>query len=141
MREAACHCISEVCEEVCSQTAEDRKVFEEHVDALLGALIDCFKDASWPVRDSACVACAHFVRAFPQESEQRIEELFELWKQHLSDNIRSVRQHSAESLSLVAEALGEKMLDRVIGLIDELLPSYRKQPPDSKKFSQLETVT
>ena len=64
-----------------------------------------------------------------------------MWKQHLSDNIRSVRQHSAKSLSLVANALGSKMIERVAGLVEELLPSYRRQSSDSKKFSKLETVT
>lgn len=48
VREAACHCISELCSKVALVDAEP---FKPYVDDLLGALIDCFKDASWPVRD------------------------------------------------------------------------------------------
>ena len=62
---------------------------------MLSALLDCFKDESWPVRDCACLACAHFVATFPEESENVFPELLELWFNHLSDNIQSVREHSA----------------------------------------------
>lgn len=62
---------------------------------MLSALLDCFKDASWPVRDCACIACAHFVVTFPEESKETFHELNHLWFEHLSDNIQSVREHSA----------------------------------------------
>jgi hypothetical protein len=35
----------------------DKAAVAPHVPALLRALILCFKDMSWPVRDAACVAC------------------------------------------------------------------------------------
>lgn len=65
---------------------------------MLSALLDCFKDASWPVRDCACIACSHFVSTFPEESKEVFDELKELWFSHLSDNIASVREHSSESI-------------------------------------------
>ena len=37
------------------------------VPRLLLALVDCFKDESWPVRDAACGACGKCVGAFPEE--------------------------------------------------------------------------
>ena len=54
---------------------------------MLNALLDCFKDASWPVRDCACLACGHFVVTFPEECAKVYPELQQLWLDHLSDNI------------------------------------------------------
>ena len=65
VREAACHCISELCEKVASVQPDPMRPF---VDDLLACLIDCFKDESWPVRDSACVSTGKFVKTFPEES-------------------------------------------------------------------------
>ena len=48
VREAACHCIAEL-----GLRMEPDSV-RPFVDDLLKALILCFKDASWPVRDAAC---------------------------------------------------------------------------------------
>jgi len=66
VREAACHCISELCTKVAQQV--DKEPFKPHVGPMLHALLDCFKDASWPVRDCACLACGHFVCTFPEQS-------------------------------------------------------------------------
>jgi hypothetical protein len=66
VREAACHCISELCTKVAQEI--DKEPFKPFVPEMLAALLDCFKDASWPVRDCACVACSHFVATFPEES-------------------------------------------------------------------------
>lgn len=35
----------------------DRAAVEPHMPRLLRALLMCFKDMAWPVRDAACVAC------------------------------------------------------------------------------------
>lgn len=43
------------------------------VPRLLRALLMCFKDASWPVRDAACLACGRCVTAFPEESREVLE--------------------------------------------------------------------
>lgn len=64
VREAACHCISELCSKV-AVTDEAKDPFRDHISNLLEALVDCFKDESWPVRDAACVACGFFVASFP----------------------------------------------------------------------------
>ena len=90
VREAACHCISEICNKVAVDD-ERKEPFRQHIPALLEALVDCFKDESWPVRDAACIACGSFVAAFPEESQPKYEELCGLWIAHLSDNIFTVR--------------------------------------------------
>ena len=74
VREAACHCISEICSKVAIDEA-GKEPFRTHIPALLEALVDCFKDESWPVRDAACVACGSFVATFADESEPKYEEL------------------------------------------------------------------
>jgi hypothetical protein len=55
VREAACACVAELMEKV------DRHAVAPHVPVLLRALLLCFKDMSWPVRDAACVACGRCV--------------------------------------------------------------------------------
>ena len=85
VREAACHCISELCTKVAQNV--DKEPFKPFVMPMLEALLDCFKDASWPVRDCACLACGHFVVTFPEESAPMYQELQKLWLDHLSDNI------------------------------------------------------
>lgn len=65
----------------------DKEPFKPHITPMLSALLDCFKDESWPVRDCACLACAHFVATFPAESESVFPELVDLWFNHLNDNI------------------------------------------------------
>ena len=64
VREAACHCIAELCSKV-AVNDESKEPFRVHITQLLEALVDCFKDESWPVRDAACVACGSFVASFP----------------------------------------------------------------------------
>jgi hypothetical protein len=55
VREASCAVIAELMEKV------DRAAVSPHVPDLLGALLLCFKDSSWPVRDAACTACGRCV--------------------------------------------------------------------------------
>ena len=63
VREAACLCIGELGLKVSPQSNGE---LEPHVANLLDALIDGFKDESWPVRDAACLACGDFVSAYPE---------------------------------------------------------------------------
>lgn len=98
MREAACHCISELSSKIAIEGGESKEPFRPHITELLSALVDCFKDESWPVRDAACIACGSFVGTFAEESKPKYEELCKLWFDHLSDNINSVRHHSALAL-------------------------------------------
>ena len=120
VREAACHCISELCTKVAAEV--DREPFRQFITPMLNALLDCFKDASWPVRDCACIACGHFVATFPEESGPVFDELCHLWFEHLSDNIQSVREHSAESIVVVMRhAYKEELKVKVMEHITEHL--------------------
>ena len=103
VREAACHCISELCTKVAATVSKEP--FKPFIAQMLSALLDCFKDASWPVRDCACIACGHFVATFPEECKEVFPELLHLWIEHLSDNIQSVRHHSAQSISTIMETI------------------------------------
>ena len=133
VREAAWHCISEICTKVASVNPEP---FRPHINDLLGALIDWFKDQSWPVRDSACVSCGKFVQRFPEESSERKQELFDLWKAHLSDNIASVREHSAIALMDALEVYESEVVDLIKAeLKDNLMKAKTDQQKDSQKFS------
>lgn len=48
-----------------------------HVDRLLKALLVCFFDESWPVRDAACVASGRFAGAYPEECRPSLDKLYE----------------------------------------------------------------
>lgn len=48
-----------------------------HVDRLLKALLVCFFDESWPVRDAACVASGRFAGAYPDECRPSLDKLYE----------------------------------------------------------------
>jgi len=135
VREAACHCISELSRKV------DREAVKPHVRDLLDALIACFKDESWPVRDAACTALGGFVSTFPESSSADHEELFELWFAHLSDNIPSVRENTAISLGKVVAVLGPKAVQKVVKHLTDALPQVFKQPKEAKSFSGLEKTT
>lgn len=132
VREAACHCISELARKV------NRKAVESHVRKLLDALIACFKDESWPVRDAACIALGGFVQEFPQESWEDHDELFQLWFAHLGDNIPSVRENTAHALGSVAKVLGPPAINRITEKLKELLPLVKTQAKESVAFSGLE---
>lgn len=135
VREAACACIAELMCKV------DRGAVAPHVPRLLRALVTCFKDASWPVRDAACVACGRCVTAFPEESREVLEELYSLWFAHLWDNIYSVREDSAVALADAARAYGDEAIHRILAKIEEMLPLAKDQPADSKAYGGLENTT
>eukprot|EP01094_Clydonella_sp_ATCC50884_P017104 TRINITY_DN2918_c0_g1_i1.p1 TRINITY_DN2918_c0_g1~~TRINITY_DN2918_c0_g1_i1.p1 ORF type:complete len:832 (-),score=205.17 TRINITY_DN2918_c0_g1_i1:39-2534(-) len=135
VREAACHCIAEMG----AKLNPDR--VRPHIPQLHQALMVCFRDASWPVRDAACTASGRFVRSFPEESLACIDELYELWFAHLSDNIWSVREDSAIALGDVLYAYKEKALDRIVAQLDILLPQAKEQPEDSHLRTNLENTT
>ena len=56
------------------------------------------------MRDASCVATGSFVACFSEESKEELSELVELWIVHLSENIFSVRHHSAQALAKVFES-------------------------------------
>lgn len=135
VREAACACIAELMAKV------DKETVAPYVPRLLKALMLCFKDASWPVRDAACLACGRAVKAFPQESIVILDELYKLWFSHLWDNIYSVREDSAIALGDAARAYGEQAVRRICDKVEEMLPMAKQQPADSKKAAGLENTT
>ena len=122
VREAACHCIAELAVHV------EHGAVAPYVEKLLGALLDCFRDESWPVRDAACEACGHFVRNFPAESADALPELLQLWFTHLADNIGSVREHSATALANVLPVLSAEDKAKVAAELRRLLPMALSQP-------------
>lgn len=141
VREAACHCISELCTKVASTI--DKDPFKPHVTEMLAALLDCFKDESWPVRDCACLALGHFVATFPEESQPVFAELCVLWFDHLSDNIQSIRENTAHSLALVmgSEIHGQEIKQKVKEHVKEHLMKAKGQQSESQKFAGLQNVT
>ena len=135
VREAACACIAELMCKV------DKPAVAPHVPRLLRALLTCFRDASWPVRDAACLACGRCVAAFPEESRDVLEKLYELWFGHLWDNIFSVREDSAVALADVIRAYGQEAISRILPKVEEMLPMAKEQPADSKARGGLENTT
>jgi len=150
VREAACHCIAELATKI------EHDAVRKYIPGLLDALIGCFKDASWPVRDAACIALGDFVSQFPEESVQDLPDLYKLWFEHLSDNIPSVREDTALALGkiLSCEVLAKQhgAEERVLQHIKQYIHEVSKQKSDEKygqqameqmniKFGAYENVT
>ncbi|KAJ7369805.1 hypothetical protein OS493_036321 [Desmophyllum pertusum] len=132
VREAACACIAEL------GTKVNPDSLRPNVSDLLQALVCCFRDDSWPVRDAACVACGNFVLCFPQECSSSMDELYPLFFENLSDSIPSVRQGAAMSLGNVVKAYGEGALTIVIKKVTEGLQGVEKQEATTEKYTGLE---
>lgn len=111
VREAACQSLGEAALKL------DRSQIEPVVGRIVGGLLRCFKDESWPVRDHACRALADVVERFPKEVEKEgvLEEMFKLFRRHLSDNIPSVRENCAGGL--VRASMGFEDTHPVMGLV------------------------
>ncbi len=76
VREAACHAIVELAVKV------DTEVLIDRVPALLDALLVCFQDESWPVRDAACLASARFLNVYTEAGQDRLDKLLPFfWSQ------------------------------------------------------------
>lgn len=135
VREAACSCIAEL------MTKIDKTAVENHVKRLIQALVNCFKDASWPVRDAACCAVGRCVRSFPEASRPALDELYALWLAHLADNIATVRENSAIALGDAIRAYGQEALDRILPEIRRTILEAQNQESDSVMFSGLQNVT
>jgi len=132
VREAACACIAELMSKI------ERTAVLPHAATLLTALLDCFKDESWPVRDAACAACGRCVLAFPEEAKEIMEkELYELFFAHTWDNIWSVRQTTAIALGQVVQAYGDEALEKICKMIKDRIAMALIQPKDSRRFSNL----
>ncbi|CAH1792996.1 unnamed protein product [Owenia fusiformis] len=132
VREAACACIAEL------GTKIDKDVVRPFVPGLLDALLVCFKDDSWPVRDASCIACGNFLRCFAEESKGSLDALFPLFFENLQDNIPSVRQGAANALANVILAYGDEVIPMIVAKIKEGLAGIAKQPENAEKYSGLE---
>uniref|UniRef100_A0A061QRH4 Arm repeat-containing protein n=1 Tax=Tetraselmis sp. GSL018 TaxID=582737 RepID=A0A061QRH4_9CHLO len=135
VREAACACIAELMVKV------DSDAVRPHVSRLLGALLLAFKDASWPVRDAACVATGRCVGAFKEETLPMLDDLYELWFAHLWDNIPSVREDSAVALGNVVRSYGQEAVDKIVEKMKVMLPHAKEQPSESHRYAGLDNTT
>jgi HEAT repeat len=127
VREAACQAIAELSVRL-GDNCEYRDKLGGQIDTLLQALVMCFHDESWPVRDEACLACGIICKTFPEECRPELKMLWERWTEQLTDQIWSVRQDAAVALGDALEAYGPEFLDQLRILIRKILPAARDQP-------------
>jgi hypothetical protein len=127
VREAACQAVAELSVKI-GMNEEHAAVLQPHVTVLLQALLMCFHDESWPVRDEACLACGTFCRAYPEECRTELETLWTRWTEQLTDQIWSVRADAAVALGQACQAYGQDFFDRLMAFIKETLPSAKNQP-------------
>jgi hypothetical protein len=127
VREAACQAVAELAVKI-GMDEEHAHSLQPHVTILLQALLMCFHDESWPVRDEACLACGTFCRAYPEECRPELETLWSRWTEQLTDQIWSVRADAAVALGQACQAYGDDFLKRLLKFIDENLPAAKNQP-------------
>jgi len=132
VREAACHCMAELSSKI------DNQVVKPHVPRLLEALHFCFQDESWPVRDTACVACGNFILNFPDESKSLLSTFYPLFFDNLHDPIPSVRQGGAVALTNVAKAYGEEALEYVFNQVSKDFDGIKEQKSSSERYEGLD---
>lgn len=138
VREAASNCISELAARVAGSPAAPTP-FREHftsarVQRMLNALLDAFRDESWPVRDVASTALGHFVQAFPDECKGILPEVLELWFDQMADNIPSLRRNGAAALASAMKVWPE-LWSQVLPRLQKTLPEVLMQPEHSEIFT------
>merc|ERR1719343_50083 len=132
VREAACQAIAELATKVGTHESY-YETLEPFVHALLQALIMCFYDESWPVRDEACLACGLFVKAYPEyctDNPEVLNEPLNLWFLNLTDPIWSVREDAAIALANALSAFHDDMhllLNPILAILDERLSKAKDQ--------------
>lgn len=132
VREAACQAVAELATKLGADPKHKEKL-QPFVNMLLQALIVCFHDESWPVRDEACLACGIFCKAYPNECLEELDMLKEKWVEQLTDQIWSVRQDAGVALADAMEAYGDDMLNFLLDILKEKIPSAREQPSMSRE--------
>eukprot|EP00658_Telonema_sp_P-2_P079581 TRINITY_DN7725_c0_g2_i1.p1 TRINITY_DN7725_c0_g2~~TRINITY_DN7725_c0_g2_i1.p1 ORF type:complete len:435 (-),score=70.81 TRINITY_DN7725_c0_g2_i1:150-1328(-) len=146
VREAACQCLAEMC------SVLDPDLIRPLALGCLEVLLSCFKDQSWPVRQTACEAAATLVSHFPAEAAPVLQELSALWFEHISDNIGSVRQSAAVAIGKVAmchQPTRSSAFEQLPGLLERvkqqpqghrpaMVPSAQTDGTLSAKFECLE---
>uniref|UniRef100_A0A7S2UBJ5 Uncharacterized protein n=1 Tax=Attheya septentrionalis TaxID=420275 RepID=A0A7S2UBJ5_9STRA len=132
VREAACQAVAELAQKLGSNP-EYAHYLAPFVPMLLQALLMCFHDESWPVRDEACLACGTFCKAYPEECRPELPTLFSRWTEHLTDQIWSVREDAAVALGDAMEAYGPPMVEQILDVLRTQLPSAKDQPPMTRE--------
>ena len=132
VREAACHCMAELSSKI------EGEVVKPYVVRLLEALHFCFQDESWPVRDTACVACGNFILNFPEESKVKLGDFYPLFFANLHDPIPSVRQGAAVALTNVSKAYGEEALEVVFAQVAKDFDGIKDQKASSERYEGLD---
>lgn len=127
VREGACQAVAELAVKI-GMDHENAIVLQPHVNVLLQALLMCFHDESWPVRDEACLACGIFCRAYPEECRVELPTLWTRWTEHLTDQIWSVRADAAVALGQACQAFGPEFFDKLMAFVKENLPAAKLQP-------------
>jgi HEAT repeat len=131
VREAACQAVAELALKL-GTSPSHAPTLAPHVQGLLQALLMCFHDESWPVRDEACLACGRFVKAYPQECLSELPLLKEKWFEQLTDQIWSVREDAAVALSDAMQAYPE-MQQEVLQFLKANISSAKDQPAMTKE--------
>ena len=132
VREAACHCIAELASKI------DTNVTRPYVAQLIEALLECFRDDSWPVRDSACISCGNLLLEFPEEVKCHRDVLYKLFLGNLQDPIPSVRAGAAISLGKYVKAYNDEVMTEIVNEIKEGFDFIKTQPQDSDNFVGLD---
>ncbi|KAL3784515.1 hypothetical protein ACHAW5_005278 [Stephanodiscus triporus] len=132
VREAACQGVAELAQKV-GRHPIYAECLSPYVTMLLQALLMCFHDESWPVRDEACLACGTFCIAYPDECRPELPTLFDRWTEQLTDQIWSVREDAAVALGDAIAAYGPDMLGKVLTVIRASIPAAREQPAMSRE--------
>ena len=127
VREAACQAVAELAVKI-GMDDEIAVCLQPHVTILLQALLMCFHDESWPVRDEACLACGIFCRAYPEECRPELHTLWTRWTEQLTDQIWSVRADAAVALGQACQAYGQEFFDKLMAFIKVNLPAAKTQP-------------
>mmetsp|Transcript_23801 Transcript_23801/g.34747 ORF Transcript_23801/g.34747 Transcript_23801/m.34747 type:complete len:844 (-) Transcript_23801:437-2968(-) len=131
VREAACQAIAELAQKLGTHP-DYAPYLAPHVPVLLQALIMCFHDESWPVRDEACLACGTFARAYPDECRPELPVLFSRWVEQITDQIWSVREDAAVALGDAIVAY-PYILQDLLPKIKEFMPGAKNQPPQTRE--------
>jgi len=132
VREAACQAVAELANKI-GRNEDYAEYLTPYVVTLLQALLMCFHDESWPVRDEACLACGIFCLAYPEECEPELPTLFCRWSEQITDQIWSVREDAAFALGDAIEAYGQTLLEKAMQILKKDLSSAKSEPAMSRE--------
>ncbi|CAL8072438.1 unnamed protein product [Calicophoron daubneyi] len=128
VREAACASIAEAVSKL------DADLLKPHMKSILEALIVCFGDESWPVRDAACGALGTLLSTFPSEAKEEGHKtlMSEQFLRNLSDSIPSVRDGAAYSIARIMNAVSDPEITKLyLDYIRTRLDGVKQQPMES----------